>query len=89
MYFLYSNLLSILFLINKITEIKTLYEENCEIKSSTYPYECEECKENYTLINGDCPCYDRNCESCSSSYLGGCISCKSPFTFNPKTKSCI
>ena len=89
MYFLYSTLLSILFLINQITKIKTFYEENCKIKSSTFPNECIECKENYNLINGDCPCYDRNCDSCSSSYPGGCNSCKSPFTFNPKTNSCI
>ena len=89
MYFLYSTLLSILFLINQITKIKTFYEENCKTKSSTFPNECIECKENYNLINGDCPCYDRNCDSCSSSYPGGCNTCKSPFTFNPKTKSCI
>ena len=89
MYFLHSTLLSILFLINQITKIKTFYEENCKIKSSSFPYECLECKENYNLINGDCPCYDRNCDSCSSSYPGGCNTCKSPFTFNPKTNSCI
>ena len=88
MYHLNSYLLSILFLI-QIIKIKTFFEENCKIISSTSPYECLECKENYNLINGDCPCYDRNCDSCLSSYPGGCLSCKSPFTFNPKTNSCI
>ena len=47
------------------------YPKNCKKISLKNRFECIECKENYTLLNGQCPCYDRNCLSCSSSYFAG------------------
>jgi hypothetical protein len=64
------------------------YPKNCKKISLKNRFECIECKENYTLLNGQCPCYDRNCLSCSSSYFGGCEKCNINFELDEKTKSC-
>ena len=36
---------------------------------------CIQCKNKYTLIDGECVCYDRNCKTCTSSLYGACIEC--------------
>ena len=54
-------------IINNKTNYCNKYNNNLEI--------CEECLENYTLINGECVCYDRNCKKCLSSLYGACIEC--------------
>ena len=46
----------------------------CLIHDDILPI-CLQCKENYTLINGECVCYDRNCKTCTSSLYGSCIEC--------------
>ena len=46
----------------------------CLIHDDILPI-CLQCKESYTLINGECVCYDRNCKTCTSSLYGSCIEC--------------
>ena len=43
---------------------------------------CEQCNQNYTLLNGECVCYDRNCKKCSSSFYGGCTECYSGYSLS-------
>ena len=62
---------------------------NCKKTSSKNPFECIECEENFSLLNGKCPCYDRNCFKCSSSLYGACEKCNLNFELDEKTKSCI
>ena len=64
------------------------YPNNCKKISSKNPLECIECEENYTLLDGKCPCYDRNCLHCSSSLYGACEECNLNFELDEKTKSC-
>ena len=49
---------------------------------------CTQCKEGYTLLNGECPCNDRNCLICSSSFYGGCTQCKANFFLDKSTGTC-
>lgn len=49
---------------------------------------CNQCKEGYTLLYGECPCNDRNCEICSSSYYGACSKCKENFFLDKSTGAC-
>ena len=65
------------------------FPKNCKKISSTSPLECIECNENFTLLNGECPCYDRNCFKCSSSLYGACEKCNINFELDEKTKTCI
>ena len=60
---------------------------NCKI-INTSNSKCQECEENFILVNGECPCYDRNCLKCSSSYYGGCSECKFGFILSSIDNSC-
>ena len=82
-------------LITLISFVFFLYfssQQSCSIQNcaqcNSDNVSCTQCKEGYTLLNGECPCNDRNCLICSSSFYGGCTQCKANFFLDKSTGTC-